>query len=129
MGHELDSDVTPMETGLDGFIRKSGGFVGYESLQALSPEQVSKSQIVSLLFHDKSAIPLGHEPVSVNNNIVGKTTSCAYGYRVDKPIALAQVNTRLDEGEAVNIDIAGISFLATVSHLALFDSAGSRMKT
>lgn len=129
MGHELDSDVSPGQVGLDGFTRKQGGFLGYESLRSLSAEQRSKNQIVSLLFHDNDAIPLGHEPLLLNKEIVGKTTSCSYGYRVKKPIALAQVSVLLPEGACIDIDIAGKKFVASVSHRPLFDPAGERMKT
>lgn len=129
MGHELDSDVTPEESGLDMFVRKQGGFVGHESLRPDSLKKNSSNQIVSLLFHDNDAIPLGHEPLIIDNEIVGKTTSCSYGYRVEKPVALAQVSSAIPEGACVDVDIAGERFLATVSHVSLFDPEGSRMKT
>ena len=32
MGHELDSDTTPIEAGLAFATRKSGGFIGSEAL-------------------------------------------------------------------------------------------------
>ena len=32
MGHELDSDVTPIDAGLDFATRKAGGFIGAEAL-------------------------------------------------------------------------------------------------
>jgi glycine cleavage system aminomethyltransferase T/glycine/D-amino acid oxidase-like deaminating enzyme len=128
MGHELDSDVTPEESGLDGFIRKQGGFVGHRALRSKSSKTHSNNQIVSLLFHDNDAVPLGHEPLIVNSDIVGKTTSCSYGYRVEKPVALAQLSSAISEGACVDVDVAGKRFRATVSHLALFDPAGRRMK-
>ncbi|MFT4726889.1 MAG: glycine cleavage system aminomethyltransferase T/glycine [Granulosicoccus sp.] len=128
MGHELDSDATPVESGLDGFIRKQGGFVGHRALRSKSAKTHFNNQIVSLLFHDNDAIPLGHEPLIVNNEIVGKTTSCSYGYRVEKPVALAQLSSAISEGACVDVDIAGKRFRATLSYLALFDPAGSRMK-
>ena len=34
MGHELDGDVTPLDAGLLPMIRKSGGFIGFNALQA-----------------------------------------------------------------------------------------------
>jgi 4-methylaminobutanoate oxidase (formaldehyde-forming) len=70
MGHELDSDVTPVTSGLDGFIRKQGGFMGHDSLRTKSAKRNSNNQIVSLLFSDSEAIPLGHEPLLVNNDIM-----------------------------------------------------------
>ncbi len=146
MGHELDSDVSPVDVGLSAFTRPAGGFTGYDEMQkriSTGPTQ----QIVSLTFNDQSLVPLGHEPVIVNDRIVGKTTSCAFGYRVGKPVALAQVSTELllpdllpeklsseklsyewlSEAN-VEVDIAGELASATVSMSPLYDADGLRMK-
>ena len=137
MGHELDSDVSPFEVGLHTFTRKSGGFTGYEALlkrlQQSSTDQVSTNQIVSLTFADDFVVPLGHEPVIYNNDIIGKTTSCAFGYRVGKPIALAQASSVLVSGivqsdETVEVDIGGSLYEAHLSVSPLFDATGTRMK-
>ncbi len=128
MGHELDSDVSPRDAGLQRFTRKTGGFTGYEALRA-SASQPPAQQIVSLAFTDNSAVPLGHEPVIYNHEIIGKTTSCAFGYRVGKPIALAQASTSLKTGMQVVVDIAGKLCAADVSLEPLYDSSGARMKS
>jgi len=127
MGHELDSDVSPYDVGLAAFTRKSGGFIGYDALAARK-NQPPSMQIVSLIFDDDSAVPLGHEPIIYNNRIIGKTTSCAYGYRIGKPIALAQSECLLATGARVDVDIAGSLFTAEVSLEPLYDANGSRMK-
>jgi len=106
---------------------KTGGFTGYEALQqhiAKGPSQ----QIVSLSFADESVVPLGHEPVIYNNDIIGKTTTCAFGYRIGKPIALAQVTNAPNTGEQVEVDIAGTLSVANVDLAPLFDPNGIRMK-
>lgn len=123
MGHELDSDVTPVDVGLQGFTRKTGGFIGYEALMQKA-KQPSSEQVVSIKFDDEFALPLGHEPIIHNSNIIGKTTSCAFGYRVNRPIALAQVSTILQPGVQIEVDIAGKYYTATVSVKPLFDAEG-----
>lgn len=137
MGHELDSDVSPVDVGLSGFTRPTGGFTGYEALQKRLHEG-ALLQIVSLTFTDESVVPLGHEPVIFNDNIIGKTTSCAFGYRIGKPIALAQVsNDSISNaskangfiaGAIVEVDIAGALASAVVSMSPLYDAEGHRMK-
>ena len=127
MGHELDSDVSPADVGLQGFTRKTGGYLGCDANRA-KENRPSAQRIVSLTFDDESVVPIGHEPVIVNNTIVGKTTSCAYGYRIDKPIAMAQVSRDIRESAEVEIDLAGSRCVARLSVRALFDSAGHRMK-
>jgi len=127
MGHELDGDVTPIDTGLDFAVRKSGGFIGAEALAA-KREEGNVPRVVSLKIHDQSAVPLGHEPVYLGDAIIGQTTSTSYGYRVDCPVALALLNGDVADGTAVDVDIAGVKFAAQVVLGSLFDPAGTRMR-
>ncbi len=127
MGHELDSDVTPYDVGLMQFTRKEGGFVGYEALQEQTKKPNSK-QLVSLLFDDVTAVPLGHEPLIYNDHIVGQTTSCAFGYRVGQPIALAHSKEVISAGATVHVDIAGSLYRCRVQTEPVFDAAGHHMK-
>lgn len=128
MGHELDSDVTPVDAGLDFATRKKGGFIGAEAL-ALRRAEEAQSAIVSLKLDDEGAVPLGHEPIYLNGEIIGQTSSCAYGFRVGKPVALGSVTGAITDGTRVQIDIARKLFDATVVIGPLFDPDGSRMKS
>ncbi|MDJ0629662.1 MAG: FAD-dependent oxidoreductase [Rhodobacter sp.] len=127
MGHELDADVTPIDAGLEFAIRKSGGFIGTEALAAQRIAGAA-SKIVSLRLDDDDAVPLGHEPVYLGDRIVGQTTSCSYGYRIGRPVALAHVCEPLKDGARVRLDIARAFLEATVVRGPLFDPAGRRMK-
>jgi glycine cleavage system aminomethyltransferase T/glycine/D-amino acid oxidase-like deaminating enzyme len=127
MGHELDSDVTPHDVGLTQFTRKEGGFNGYDALQKRMHTAPS-IQLISLILDDVNAVPLGHEPLIHNGLIIGQTTSCAFGYRVGKPIALAHSNVPLSTGTTLHVDIAGTLYLCRVSVEPLFDAAGRCMK-
>lgn len=126
-GHELDGDVTPIATGLDFATRKSGGFIGAEALEA-AREAGARSHVISLTLDDETAVPLGHEPIHVDGKIVGQTTSCAFGYRIGKPVALGHSDVPLEDGARVQVDIARQLFDATVTLGPLFDPTGSRMK-
>ena len=86
------------------------------------------NQIASLIFNDESIVPLGHEPIVNDGQIIGKTTSCAFGYRVGKPVALGQVSIALNEGDNLQVNIAGKLCKVTTHHEALFDVHGARMK-
>lgn len=127
MGHELDADLTPIDAGLDFATRKSGGFTGASALQK-SRDKGAKSKIISLLLDDQHAVPLGHEPVYLNGTIIGQTTSCAYGYRVDRPVALAAVRSSVPDGGKVQLDLAGQLYEASVSSAPLYDPTGGRMR-
>jgi len=127
MGHELDSDVSPVTAGLAGLTRKSGGFLGADALRERQSRGETGS-IVSLAFEDQDAVPLGHEPVQVDGAIIGQTTSCAHGHRVGAPVALAFVDQPLANGDIVSVDIAGVHYAATVTTGPLFDPTGTRMR-
>ena len=127
MGHELDGDVMPIDAGLLSMTRKSGGFIGFEALQA-KVDEGTKPTIVSLIFDDRTATPLGHEPIYFEGEIIGQTTSCAISYRIGKPIALAHVDRQFSGSETVKVDIARNLVDATVVHGPAFDPNNERMK-
>lgn len=127
VGHELDADLSPAEVGLDFATRKSGGFVGFDALERRR-ERGARSRLVSLTFADDAAVPLGHEPISHGGQIVGQTTSCSYGHRIGRPVALGLTREPVEHGAEVEVDIAGESHRAQVSRGALFDPDGSRMR-
>ena len=128
MGHELDSDVSPIETGLDFATRKSGGFIGFEGMQKRRANG-AVNHIVSLLLDNENAVPLGHEPIYMDGEIVGQTSSCAFGFRVGKPIALGHVNVPIQDFVRVQVDIGRQMFNTRATIGPLFDVTGSRMKT
>ncbi|NKB60681.1 MAG: FAD-dependent oxidoreductase [Gammaproteobacteria bacterium] len=128
-GHDLDTDVTPLQAGLGFALDWNSNFIGRQALSNLV-DQPQDTTIVSVAFKEKSVYPLGNEPVYYDGCIVGKTTSAAFGYRVDSPVALVSLKTEglnFDD-VTVQVDIAGQRFDATVSSKALFDPKGKRMK-
>ncbi|MER9191606.1 GcvT family protein [Mesorhizobium australicum] len=126
MGHELDGGVTPIAAGLDFAVRKGGGYIGAEALAA-ARARGEVSHVVSLTFDDEKAVPLGHEPMYLDGRIVGQTSSCAFGYRVGKPVGLCHTREPLKHGVRVRIDIARQLLDATVTVGPLFDPEGTRM--
>ena len=122
MGHELDGDVTPHAAGMAGMLRASGGYLGAEALTQPAPRS-----LVTLVLEAPDAVPLGHEPVTMGGEIIGQTTSAAYGYRVGRPVALAHV-ARVEDGAAVQVNIAGVEIPARMQLAPAFDPAGQRMR-
>lgn len=127
MGHELDSDVTPIAAGLDFAVRKSGGFIGADALAAARATG-AVSHVISVVLEDVDAVPLGHEPIYLGDRLVGETSSCAFGYRIGRPVALAHVRSPVAEGAAVTVDIAGTRFAARVVHGPAVDPDGAWMR-
>ena len=126
MGHELDSDVSPIEAGLDMIVSKNKSFVGSETLA--ERREASRRGLVTIIIDDETAVPLGHEPIYAGEKIVGHTTTACFGYRVGKPLALGYVNVDDTVGAEVEIDIAGERFAARVQEECAYDPTGTRIK-
>ena len=128
-GHDIDTDLSPFDVGLDFAVAWETEFIGRDALQKLK-ERSQKNRVVSIVLDDLEAVPLGNEPVYFNNAIVGKTTSAAFGYRVRKPIAIADMfePSARRPGAPVEIDVAGVRYAGHVVIGAVFDPKGARMR-
>ena len=130
-GHDLDTGITPLEAGLGFAISWDKEFIGKQALWAKKSQPLQR-QLVSIIFDDETAVPIGQEPVYIDNTILGKTTSAAFGYRIGKPLALAMLQTyalNWDDIRRVEIDIAGHRTAGTICYKPAFDPQGSRMRT
>jgi len=128
-GHELDTDISPLEAGLEFAVDWNKEFIGKAALEQRRAT-VDGVRIVSIVLDDRDAVPIGNEPVIADGKIIGKTTSAAYGFRIDAPVALADVgdvNFRAD-GKRVEIDIAGELKSGVVHTQPAFDPKGMRMR-
>jgi 4-methylaminobutanoate oxidase (formaldehyde-forming) len=128
-GHDLDTDVTPIDAGLDFAVAWDTDFIGRDALSKRRDEG-GENRLVSILLEDREAVPLGNEPVYFDGQIAGKTTSAAFGYRVGRPVALAdlKLSAARADGALVDIDIAGTRCAGRVSESAIFDPGGRRMR-
>ncbi|MFT5220162.1 MAG: glycine cleavage system aminomethyltransferase T/glycine [Gammaproteobacteria bacterium] len=129
-GHDLDSDINPLQAGLDFAIDWESDFIGKSALIETRLQQPT-SCLASILLDDIEALPLGGEPVYENDRIIGKTTSAAFGYRVGRPVAIALINrqpAQLREGLEVEIDIARRKYSGRITHAPAFDPDGNRMR-
>ena len=73
--------------------------------------------------------PLVGSVVVYDGKIIGKTSSCAFGYRIGKPVALGMVRHHATSGIVVQVDIARQFFDATLVTHPLYDPEGIRMKS
>ena len=71
----------------------------------------------------------GNEPVYHNNKIVGVVTSGGYGFRTNKSLAFAYVNSDLaNEGTEFLIGIQGQKRKAKVVGYPLYDPENKKLK-
>ncbi len=129
MGHELDSDVSPVETGLAGLASRRKDYLGKAGLE--QRRSASKPSLATLIFDDPQACPLGHEPLVSDGQIIGTTSSAAFGYRLGRPVALAHLkmpNPEASWPSSVEVLVTGKRWTARVQAGAAFDPEGRRMK-
>ena len=126
-GHDMDTDTNPLATPLGFAISWDTAFVGRDALIE-SKDKTQAAQIRTLVFDDANAWPIGNEPVYQGDRIIGKTTSAAYGHRVDAHVAIASVAASATE-VVVEVDIAGKRFSARTQSRPAFDPTGARMRS
>ena len=128
-GHDLDTDISPLQAGLSFAVDWDSNFIGREALKR-QRDAGEACRIVTVLLDDQEAVPLGGEPVVFDGEMVGMTTSAAFGYRVARPLAIADLRhpqARV-EGARVEIDIAGERWPGSVTLRAAFDPEGRAMR-
>ncbi len=128
-GHDLDTDISPLQAGLGFAIAWETDFIGKEALLK-QHELCEACRIVTIILDDENAVPLGNEPVYFEGEIVGKTTSAAFGYRIGKPVAIANINSAAarTENAVVESDIAGELFRGRVTLIPAYDPKGHVMR-
>jgi 4-methylaminobutanoate oxidase (formaldehyde-forming) len=129
-GHDIDTDIDPLQAGLGFTLDWSSDFIGRAALLEIR-EQTPRHRLVSIVFDSKDAWPLGNEPVYHDGRIVGKTTSAAFGYRIGKPVAIAVIDNHenLDlNGLKVDVDIARSQNAGTITLSAAWDPDGASMR-
>ncbi|MCP4184219.1 MAG: FAD-dependent oxidoreductase [Hyphomicrobiales bacterium] len=128
-GHDLDTDISPVQAGLDFAVAWDTNFIGKTPLEN-QREAGETNRIVTIILDDLDAVPIGNEPVLCGGEMVGKTTSAAFGYRIGKPLAIADIGRPelCAEGVKVSVDIAGRKHEGAVTLKPAFDPKGSRMR-
>ncbi len=100
-GHDIADEDTPIEAGLGFTIAwdKKNGFIGRDALLKQKQSKVRAKRMVTLALEDDSATaPLMYheEPIFRDGELVGSTTSGAWGHRVNKSLGMGYV--RCEEG-------------------------------
>ena len=113
-GHELDDDTTPLEAGLERFVKLDrGGFLGAEAL-ARRAERGLERRLVGLVLEGRGVARADY-PVAKDGKEVGRVTSGAPSPTLKRSIALAYVPPPLaDVGTALDVVIRGKATAARV---------------
>ncbi len=127
-GHDIDSDTTPLETGLAFTIAwdKPGGFVGREALLEQRGKPLPR-RVVQLLLSDPDGVLFHDEPIWRDGVRVGRVTSAMHGHTLGAPVALGMVTTDNPQRGSYEIEIAGRRVAAAASLTPLYDPRNQRI--
>ncbi len=130
VGTELSIEYSAFESGLHRFVHlDKGDFVGRAGLLAWQ-QRGFDNQFVTLEVEDlRDADPLGNNPLYVEGEMVGRSTSGNYGFRLGKSFALAMLRPEVaEEGNQVEIEIFGERYPARVVAESPWDPGNERLR-
>jgi len=129
-GLELSSDYSPMETGLDRFVKITNrNFIGREAFLEARKEE-PKERFATFVVEAGDVDCAGGEPIFLSGQCVGYVTSGGFGYSINKSLALGYVNRESHQpGGKYEIEILGNLHPAGLVKGALYDPEGKRMRS
>lgn len=118
-GHEIDPETTPIESGLERFVRTDGNYIGREVL-ARQREQGVMRRLAGLKLPGRSAPRAGYA-IMQQGREVGRITSGSYSPTLDSSIAMGYLLPECAiPGTALEVDIRGRSVAAEVTPLPFY---------
>ncbi len=135
-GHDICDLDTPIEAGL-GFVvsmDKPGGFIGKDALIE-QVESGSNRRLAVFIIEDPTPISWGDEAIFRDGQIVGRTTSGAFGHTIGRSIAMGYIeNSEGVDSEYIRsgsyeIEILSQKYSAKVQLKPPYDPKGLRVRS
>ena len=105
-GHDIDTSTTPLEAGLERFVRLDKEFVGAASLRRQKEEGPS-SRLIGLVIHGRTIARQGYA-IFQDGTHVGTVTSGTHSPTLDRSIAMGYVTSAFAlPGNRLLVDIRG----------------------
>jgi 4-methylaminobutanoate oxidase (formaldehyde-forming) len=133
-GHDIHDHINPYQAGLGFSVDlDKGDFIGRDTLVAAKGRQ--SRRLVNLAIEaDDAPFMIHDEPIYRNGSFVGLTTSAAWGHRVGKALAVADVQDSAGVDAAwirageFEVEVACQRYPVKVQFKPLYDPAGSHLK-
>ena len=128
---ELSIEYAALESGLDRFVKfDKGDFIGRTGLLQWQKDGFSWQFITCEVIGLEGIDARGSEPLYKDSQLVGRSTSGGYGWRVGKSIVLAMVTpAHAVEGMTMEIEILGRRYPVTVIAESPFDPRNERLRS
>jgi glycine cleavage system aminomethyltransferase T/glycine/D-amino acid oxidase-like deaminating enzyme len=131
-GAELTSRDTPLEAGLESFVRfAKPSFIGREALLRRRAEDGAglARRLRTVVLGGADWLPVyGGEAVRIDGEVVDRLRSAAFGYTVGRTIGTVYLPGEVPEGAAIEVDVFDDRVAGSVAPDVLHDPAGERMR-
>ncbi len=127
-GADMSADYTPLEAGLERFVRfDKGDFIGRGALLRQQEEGV-RQRLACLTVEADGADPHGYEPILADGRPIAYVASGGYGHVVERSIAFAYLPVeQAAPGTELEVEILGERRSATVVPQPLYDPRNERL--
>lgn len=127
-GGELTNETTPIEAGLDRFVKLDKDFVGRAAVLKVKETGVA-IKMAYVEVDAQEADVFGGEAVYAGEQVIGVATSGGYGHTVGKSLAFVYVNAGHEApGTKFDIEILGERRAARVLAEPIYDPANARLR-
>ena len=130
VGTELSIEYAALESGLQRFVRlDKGDFAGRTGLLAWQQRGFANAFVTLAVDAPPDTDPLGNNPIYHRGELVGRSTSGNYGFRVERSLALAMVRPELAAvGTRFEIEVLGERCPAQVIAESPWDPTNERLR-
>ncbi|MDC1280211.1 FAD-dependent oxidoreductase [Pelagibacteraceae bacterium] len=105
-GHDISPEENQYQAGLSFTIsyKKDVDFVGRQALEKIKKEKIKNKFIMLTLKDSRPGAPLllHDEPIYLNNEIIGRTTSGNYSFNYNKNLSFGYIKSNFSSEELVN---------------------------
>ena len=129
-GNEFTEEISGIEAGMERFIDTSRDFIGCQNIKKRQAEG-GTIQLAYLLFDDDIACECyGNEAVYHNGELIGLTTSGAFGHRIGKSLAFAYLKPAMvTQDLEVTIDTSIGTRAAHIEMEAAYDATNEKLRS
>ncbi len=130
-GREYSTEYWPQEVGLERLIKLEKDFLNKEAYLKIKDNTPRERLCVIAIDAVNEADAAGGEPIFLANGTpAGRITSGAYGYSVDKSLALGFIKEDLmGEAEKLIVPLLGVDHTAVLLEEPPFDAAGVKLRS
>jgi len=127
-GSELTTEISPVEAGTMRFVKEEESYIGAQAVKEKCRQGVDLKLVYCEIDADH-ADAVGNEPVYSGEELIGITTSGAFGHCVNRSLVFAYVKSNFAlPGTVLSIVLLGLACKTVVLPCAKWDPNNSRLK-